>query len=147
MNGTNYEVPHCGAFSTLHSHPSWAQIFASGSCFEIPLACIPLLRLQNNLPTYHQGAVYQFYCNSTEIKKSVNPLVKPTGASVITTAVPRSSLRGSEVESMVDRVHIFSGFWRSSGLPNLFSPTLYLYLSNHCIKFHFHAIHKEENGS
>ena len=28
MNGTNYEVPHCGAFSTPHSHPSWAQIFA-----------------------------------------------------------------------------------------------------------------------
>ena len=26
MNGTNYEVPHCGAFSTPHSHPSWAQI-------------------------------------------------------------------------------------------------------------------------
>ena len=35
MNGTNYEVPHCGAFSTPHSHPSWAQIFASGSCFQI----------------------------------------------------------------------------------------------------------------
>ena len=28
MNGTNYEVPHCGGFSTSHSHPSWAQIFA-----------------------------------------------------------------------------------------------------------------------
>ena len=27
MNGTNYEVPHCAAFSTPHSHPSWAQIF------------------------------------------------------------------------------------------------------------------------
>jgi len=26
MNGTNYEVHHCGAFSTPHSHPSWAQI-------------------------------------------------------------------------------------------------------------------------
>ena len=40
MNGTNYQVPHCGAFSTPHSHPSWAQIFASGSCFQIPLAFI-----------------------------------------------------------------------------------------------------------
>ena len=40
MNGTNYEVPHCGAFLTPHSHPSWVQIFASGSCFQIPLACI-----------------------------------------------------------------------------------------------------------
>ena len=40
MNGTNYEVPDCGAFSTPHSHPSWAQIFASGSCFQIPLAWI-----------------------------------------------------------------------------------------------------------
>ena len=27
MNGIDYEVPHCGAFSILHSHPSWAQIF------------------------------------------------------------------------------------------------------------------------
>ena len=42
MNGTNYEVPHCGAFSTPHSHPSWAQIFASGSCFQIPLAWIDI---------------------------------------------------------------------------------------------------------
>ena len=25
MNGTNYEVPHCGAFSTPHSRPSWTQ--------------------------------------------------------------------------------------------------------------------------
>ena len=22
--------------------PSWVQIFASGSCFQIPLACVPL---------------------------------------------------------------------------------------------------------
>ena len=43
MNGTNYEVPHYGAFSTPHSHPYWAQIFASGSCFQIPLAWIFIL--------------------------------------------------------------------------------------------------------
>jgi hypothetical protein len=36
MNGTNYLVPHCGAFSTTHSHSSWAQIFASESWFQIP---------------------------------------------------------------------------------------------------------------
>ena len=41
--GTTYEVPHCGAFSTPHSHPSWAQVFASGSYFQIPLAWIPPL--------------------------------------------------------------------------------------------------------
>ena len=29
--GTHYEVPHCGAFSNPHSHPSWAQVFASSS--------------------------------------------------------------------------------------------------------------------
>ena len=29
MNSTSCEVPHCEALSTLHSHPSWAQIFAS----------------------------------------------------------------------------------------------------------------------
>ena len=34
MNGTNYEVPHCGAFSTPHSHLSWAKIFASEPCFQ-----------------------------------------------------------------------------------------------------------------
>ena len=42
MNGTNYEVPHCGAFSTPHSHPSWAQIFVSGSCFQIPVPCLKI---------------------------------------------------------------------------------------------------------
>ena len=36
MSDTNYEVPHCGAFTTPHSHPSWAQIFTSWSCFQIP---------------------------------------------------------------------------------------------------------------
>ena len=41
VNGTNYEVPHCGAFSTPH-YPSWAQIFGSASCFQISLACRPL---------------------------------------------------------------------------------------------------------
>ena len=38
-----YEVPHCGAFYITYSHPSWVQIFASGSCFKIPLAWIPPL--------------------------------------------------------------------------------------------------------
>ena len=28
---------HCEAVSTPHSHPSLVQIFASGSCFQIPL--------------------------------------------------------------------------------------------------------------
>ena len=37
------EVPHCGTFSNPNSHPSWAQIFASGFCFQILLACIPPL--------------------------------------------------------------------------------------------------------
>ena len=52
MNGTNYEVPHCGAFSTPNSHPSWAQIFASGSCFQIPLAWIPPLNKPDIIPNY-----------------------------------------------------------------------------------------------
>ena len=52
MNGTNYEVPHCGAFSIPHSHPSWAQIFASGSCFQIPLAWIPPLMFMFLWATY-----------------------------------------------------------------------------------------------
>ena len=49
MNVTKYEVPHCGAFSTPHSHPSWAQIFASGSCFQISLAWIPPLMFHNRI--------------------------------------------------------------------------------------------------
>ena len=39
MNGTNYEVPHCGAFSATHSHTSWAQIFALGSWFFSEALC------------------------------------------------------------------------------------------------------------
>ena len=39
------QTPHCEAFPTPHSHPFWAQIFASESCFQIPLACVlPLLQ-------------------------------------------------------------------------------------------------------
>ena len=30
MNVTNNGIPYSGAFFTPHSHPSWAQIFASG---------------------------------------------------------------------------------------------------------------------
>ena len=50
----NYEVPHCGAFSTPHSHPPWAQIFVSGSGYQIPLACAPpllsfLIREENQI--------------------------------------------------------------------------------------------------
>ena len=48
MNGTNYEVPHCGVFSTPHSHPSWFQIFASGSCFQIPFLHYSENKLRNN---------------------------------------------------------------------------------------------------
>ena len=36
-------------FSTPHSHPSWTQIFASGSSFQIPLACIPPLMWESML--------------------------------------------------------------------------------------------------
>ena len=52
MNGTNYEIPHCGAFSTPHSHTSRAQIFVSGSCFQIPLAWIPPL-MKETIFHYH----------------------------------------------------------------------------------------------
>ena len=47
----NYEAPHCGAFSTPHSHHSWAQIFTSGSCFQIPFACIPPSMKRPYFPT------------------------------------------------------------------------------------------------
>ena len=36
MNGTNYEIPHCRAFTTPHSHPSLTQICASDSIFKYP---------------------------------------------------------------------------------------------------------------
>ena len=46
MNGTNYEVPHCGAFSAPHPLPSWAQIF-------IIIIIISLLKqsVQTKFPT------------------------------------------------------------------------------------------------
>ena len=40
---TTCEGPHCVAVFTPHCHPSWAQIIVSGSCFQIPLACVPPL--------------------------------------------------------------------------------------------------------
>ena len=43
VNDTEYEVPYYEAFYIPHSHPFWAQIFASGSCFQISLACVLLL--------------------------------------------------------------------------------------------------------
>ena len=60
MNGTNYEVPHFGAFSIPHSHPSWAQIFASRSCFQIPLTWIPPLsrHIQNTKLDYLLNDVF-----------------------------------------------------------------------------------------
>ena len=43
VNGiTNYEV-HFGTSSTPHSHFPWVQMFVSGACFRIPLACNPPL--------------------------------------------------------------------------------------------------------
>jgi hypothetical protein len=49
VNGTNYDVPHCGAFSTPHLNLSRAQIFASGSCFQITLACVSHLIMKYEL--------------------------------------------------------------------------------------------------
>ena len=45
MNSINYEVPHCGAFSTLHSHPSWAQIFTQNIVFKYSLNISPYINL------------------------------------------------------------------------------------------------------
>jgi hypothetical protein len=56
VNGTNYGDPYFEAFSTPHSHPSRAQIFASGTCFQIHLACIPPLT-QDTM--FHN---WQYYC-------------------------------------------------------------------------------------
>ena len=50
QSSRNYEFPH-GAFSTPRSHPFWAQIFSSRSCFQIPLACIPPLMQETMFPT------------------------------------------------------------------------------------------------
>ena len=49
VNGTNYEIPHCGAFSTPNFYPYWAQIFTSRSYFRIPLACVPPVMFHNNI--------------------------------------------------------------------------------------------------
>ena len=49
----NYKAPHFAAFSTPHSHPSWVQIIASRSCFQMSSACIPPLikSTKRNIPT------------------------------------------------------------------------------------------------
>ena len=47
--GERYEVPHCGICSTPHSHPSWTQLFASGSCFQIFLVCLLPLNVRDHL--------------------------------------------------------------------------------------------------
>ena len=60
MIGTNYEVPHCGAFYTPHYHPSWAQIFASGSCFQMPLVWNPPLCKRPYFTTIQHNC--QYYC-------------------------------------------------------------------------------------
>ena len=51
MNGTNYEVPHCGAFSTRYSHPSWIQIFASllGPNIRLRILFLNTLNLHSSL--------------------------------------------------------------------------------------------------
>ena len=61
MNSTNYEVSHCGAFSTPHSHPSWAQIFASGACFQTNLAFIPPLMHHASQPYSTTGNIIVLY--------------------------------------------------------------------------------------
>ena len=62
VNGTYYEVPDCGVFSTHHFHPSRVQTFASGTCFQISLACEPPL-LQETLLHNHiaQLVILLFY--------------------------------------------------------------------------------------
>ena len=90
MNGTNYEVPHCGAFSTPHSHPSCAQILASGSCFQIPLAwigvshrhtCVKLFWLQPRILSADSGvwnahlaySHLRIYIQSSRIRLYLSP--------------------------------------------------------------------------
>ena len=57
-----HKVPHCGALSTRHSHPSWLQIFASGSGFQITLGCVPPLMLETIIIIHMaQLAILFFY--------------------------------------------------------------------------------------
>ena len=42
------DVPLREFLSTPYSHPSSDQIFASGSCFQMPLACFPPLMYEIN---------------------------------------------------------------------------------------------------
>ena len=75
VNGTNYEVPHFEAFCTPHCHPFWAQIIASGSCFQIPLACILPLMLEtmfffNHITQLGILLFYIFYSQSLEDKSA-----------------------------------------------------------------------------
>ena len=57
MNGTKYEVPNCETFSIPHS-PSWAEVLASGSCFQIALAYFPVLMREAMFHNYNFTSIY-----------------------------------------------------------------------------------------
>ena len=64
MSDRIYEVPHCEAFSGPQPHTLWAQIFASRSCFQIPLACtkinFPRHTISENKP-YPTETILSFF--------------------------------------------------------------------------------------
>ena len=57
-----------GAFSTPHSHLSWAQIFASGSCFQILLGCIPPLMKETMFDIHIAQLAILLFCINREHK-------------------------------------------------------------------------------
>ena len=69
MNGTNYEVSHCGVFTSPHPHPYWAQIFTLESCFQILLACVsPVIPPQPQNTTIDIIVLYSLILNFLEEK-------------------------------------------------------------------------------
>ena len=56
FNAAFTRVPHCGAFSIPHSHPSCAQIFASVSCFQISLGLDSSLNVRDQVSQTYSTA-------------------------------------------------------------------------------------------
>ena len=61
MNGTNYEVPHCEAFSTLHTFLSWGPIIGLGDLFSNTLRSSLNVRDNASHPYSRIGNIIVFF--------------------------------------------------------------------------------------
>ena len=61
MNGTNYGVPHCEAYSLSNSHPSWAPKICLGMLFLDTLSLSSSLNVKQSQPCSLTGNIIVLY--------------------------------------------------------------------------------------